>query len=70
MGSESISKNVVNVTAAALASSMIQAMDSTKHECKMVLTPPPPNKQTNKKGTQTNDKCDPQLTPNVKTGGM
>lgn len=31
MGTESLSKNVIDVTAAALASSMIQAMDSTKH---------------------------------------
>lgn len=37
--------NVISVTAAALASSMIQAMNSTKHYAEMTLDPQPPPKE-------------------------
>lgn len=54
---------VISVTAAALASSMIQAMDSTKHYAKWCWSPQKPQ-------TISNDQCVTPLTPNMKTGGM
>lgn len=55
--------NVISVTAAALASSMIQAMNSTKHYAKWCWSPQKPQ-------TIGNDQHVTPLTPNMKTGGM
>lgn len=55
--------NVISITAAALASSMIQAMNSTKHYAKMMLIPQKPQ-------IIGNDQYVTPPTSNMKTGGM